>query len=50
MQVLKYKPCYGGFPSREGAKTGFLLKKRTCQWQGLAGWPFKNVGLNGRHT
>jgi hypothetical protein len=27
MQVLKYKPCSGGFPSVEGDKTGFIFKK-----------------------
>jgi hypothetical protein len=27
MQVLKYKPCSGGFPSEEGARTGFIFKK-----------------------
>jgi hypothetical protein len=25
MHVLKYKPCSGGFPSGEGARTGFMF-------------------------
>jgi hypothetical protein len=49
MQVLKYKLCSGGFPSREGARTWFIFKnnkkkKNVGQADVLETTPAKYVG------